>query len=137
MSFSEVSPSIYVINEDNSYDEVSAIPDYEGTLLGFHSGNDNTCTITFEYNGSDNWYLNDILEQKSVLISNENTYTLTQLDSENEARFIISKTPLQFIATGFENVNVNSLKKIILNNQVYIINNGQMYNTLGQTVKLK
>lgn len=132
MSCSEVSPSIYV-NSNGTY-EVSAIPDYEGAVLGF-VGNDSVCTFTFSYTGSDEWYLNDLCEQRSVLISDEANYVLNQMTS-NESRFVISKTPIQpSTPTGLDEVKMSSFKKIVLNNQVYIINNGQIFDIIGQRVK--
>lgn len=62
----KISPSIYVINENNKYDAVSAIPNYEGIIIGFKPGTDTIYNLSFEYNGDNIWYLNDIKEQKSV-----------------------------------------------------------------------
>ena len=46
LSFGEVAPSVYVINEQGGYDAVSAIPGFEGTLVGFRAGANNSCTMS-------------------------------------------------------------------------------------------
>lgn len=136
-SFGVNAPSIYVINTDGSYDAVSAIPDYEGTVLGFKAGIDTTYNITFDYNGDDVWYLNDIKEQLSVQINSENTYTFESLKIDSEIRFIISQTPLNSgVTTNLDSNNqTKQQKKIIINNNIYIVNNGQMFDILGNIIK--
>lgn len=138
ISFGQEAPSIFVINGQDSYDEVSSIPEYEGTVIGFRSGTNNMATISFDYDGEETLYLNDLRDQTSALISNENTYEFSTSANDDEARFIISATPIMFTPTAVENnttTNENKVQKIIFNDRVYIIRNGRMYDATGVLCK--
>lgn len=137
MSFGVASPSVYVINAQGGYDAVSAIPDLEGTVVGFRAGTNNSCTMTFEYDGEEIWYLNDLQTQQSTLIDSELTYTFSTSSYDNEARFIISATPIRKITTGNESVGAEAAKvrKLIINDKLYIIRGGRMYSVDGAMIK--
>ncbi|MBR6065792.1 MAG: InlB B-repeat-containing protein [Paludibacteraceae bacterium] len=139
MSFGEVAPSVYVINEQGGYDAVSAIPSFEGTVVGFRAGANNSCTMSFEYDGDETLYLNDLQAQMSTLISEENNYTFTTSAGDSEVRFIISATPIQKVPTGIEHSVVSGqpseVRKLIINDHVYIIRSGRMYGVDGQMIK--
>lgn len=137
LSFGAEAPSVYVINEQGGYDAVSAIPGFEGTLVGFRAGTNNSCTMTFEYDGEEIWYLNDLQTQQSTLIDSELTYTFSTSSYDNEARFIISATPIRKITTGNESVGAEAAKvrKLIINDKLYIIRGGRMYSVDGAMIK--
>jgi hypothetical protein len=136
MSFSNLAPSIYVINEDGSYDEVSAIPDYEGTLIGFKAGTDIAYSITFDYDGDETIYLNDMLTQTSTLIDNESKYVFTS-DGSEEVRFVISATPYAGVATDIDKLTEqsNTTHKFLYNGNLYILKNNCIFNVVGSLVK--
>ncbi len=134
-SFSDAAPSVYVIAETEK-DAVSAVPDYEGTILGFLSGIDTQCTMNFDYNGEENWYLNDLKEEKSTLITNENSYSFSCSSTDAETRFVISKSPIHKTPTGIDNVTEGSnARKQMINGTLYIIRDGRIYNAEGALVK--
>ena len=136
MSLSDVAPSIYVVNEDGSFDEVSAIPNYEGTVLGFKNGSDNVCRLTFNYDGDDTWYLNDLFTLTSTLISDDNEYTFI-CDNTDGVRFIISATPYSDVSTDIEHNSANSNKpqKYFYNGNLYIIKYNHIFDVVGNLVK--
>ena len=134
-SFSDVAPSVYVIAETEK-DAVSAVPDYEGTILGFLAGIDTQCTMNFDYNGEENWYLNDLKEEKSTLITNENSYSFSCSSTDAETRFVISRTPIHKVPTGTENVSAGTnARKQMINGVLYVIRDGRIYNAEGSLVK--
>lgn len=139
LSFGEVGPSVYVINPLGEPEAVSAIPDLEGTLVGFRAGTNNTCTMSFEYNGEDTFYLNDLQAQQSTQIASENSYTFTCTAGDNEARFIISATPISKTPTDVESLTAHpsplTVTKVLLNNHIYIIRDGRMFSMDGTLVK--
>ena len=132
-------PQLYSATQEG-YFVVNCVPEIEGTLMAFHPGRaDNTYTLSFVYNGSETWYLNDVKEQKSTLISNETTYLFVSNAGDNAARFVISKIPYTTteIATGVTNLDDETLdvQKVIYNDKVYIIRNGRIYGVDGHLVK--
>ena len=132
------SPQLYTVS-DNKQLSVNAIPDMEGTVVGFEKGSDdNVYTFSFKYDGEDIWYLNDLKEQTSTLINNENTYMFTAEEGDTEARFIISATPINApaVTTDIDNVSDGAkARKIMINDKLYIILNGKMYDATGKAVK--
>ncbi len=138
MSFGNASPSVYVINEEGGYDAVSAIPEYEGTVVGFRAGTDSEYTIRFEYDGEEMLYLNDLQEQEATPIDSMRTYTFTAEAGDNEARFIISTTPIQKVITDIDPASGEQsakVRKVIINDHIYIIRGGRMYSVDGALVK--
>lgn len=137
MSFGNASPSVYVINEEGGYDAVSAIPEYEGTVVGFRAGTDSEYTIRFEYDGEEMLYLNDLQEQEATPIDSMRTYTFTAEAGDNEARFIISTTPIQKVITDIDPASDEQsakVRKVIINDHIYIIRGGRMYSVDGALV---
>ena len=132
-------PQLYAATQEG-YFVVNCVPEIEGTLMAFHPGSaDNTYTLSFVYNGSETWYLNDVKEQKSTLISNETTYPFVSNAGDNAARFVISKIPYTTteIATGVTNLDDETLdvQKVIYNDKLYIIRGGRVFSADGQLVK--
>lgn len=133
-----VAPILYALREDGTKDAVSAIPSFEGTVVGFRQGEDNQYTFSFNYDGEDIWYLNDLKEEKSTLIDAANTYSFVAEAGDAEARFIISATPIQKLPTGIGNDANDAMvkvRKLIINDQLFIIRAGRMYNAVGSIVK--
>jgi hypothetical protein len=140
LSFGEVGPSVYVITPLGEPEAVSAVPNLEGTVVGFRAGTNNTCTMTFEYDGGEMLYLNDLQAQQSTQIDSENTYTFSTAAGDNEARFIISATPIAQTPTGVEMVTGDGLpvmgaRKVLMADKIYIIRSGRIYSIDGQLVK--
>lgn len=135
-SFGKMSPSIYVMNNDGSYDAVSAIPSYEGVLIGFRRGADDAYTLTFEYDGYETLYLNDILTKESTMIDGESRYIFTSGDSE-EARFVISSTPYSGVTTNIEDLTKQSCRarKFLYNGNLYIFKNNCIFNIEGSLIQ--
>lgn len=115
---------------------VVAQPEFEGTILGFAPGKETEYTFTFS--GPDKgYYLNDLKMKKSTLISEDESYLFSFEDGDTN-RFYISKTRIDAptIATGTENTGDGAkAKKVIVNNILYIILNGKVYNTEGIMIK--
>lgn len=131
-----VGPLIYTLREDGTHDDVSAIPEYEGALVGFEAGEDSEYTFKFTYDGDGVWYLNDTKAGLSTLIKNNNTYTF-DVSSDDAARFIISATPYNApaVTTGINEVEYGSVRKQMINGTLYIIRGGRIYNAEGALVK--
>ena len=132
------SPQLYTMS-DNSQLSVNAIPNMEGTVVGFRKGSDdNAYTFSFKYDGEEEYYLNDLKEQTSSAISNENTYMFTAESGDTEARFIISKTPIHKTPTDIgptDGKQEAKVRKVLIDDHVYIIRGGRMYNATGALVK--
>ncbi len=132
-------PQLYAITPDGEM-AVNCVPTFEGTVLGFRKGTeDDVYTFTFEYDGENTWYLNDLREQTSTLISSESRYMFMASDEDMVARFIISRTPIHHVATGIQQSAVSGqqsvVRKIVIDDHVFIIRNGQMYDVTGVMVR--
>lgn len=132
----EDAPQLYAITEAGKMN-VNCVPNMEGTVLGFRAGTDNQFTFSFGYEGEEDWYLNDLKEQKSTLIDDMSSYTFMVEPEDAEARFVISKTPIRQTPTSCESVGAEAAKvrKVIIDDKVYIIRGGRMYSVDGQMVK--
>ena len=114
---------------------VIALPEIEGTVLGFVPGQESV--YTFHFTGANNgYYLNDLKLLQSTPIDETSTYTFTYEEGDTN-RFIISSTPINKIVTGNENVGAEAAKvrKLIIDDKVYIIRGGKMYSVDGTLVK--
>lgn len=115
---------------------VVAQPEYEGTILGFAPGKETEYTFTFSGPTTD-YYLNDLKEKKSTLISEGESY-LFNFEEGDTNRFYISKTRIDAptIATGTENTGDGvKARKVLVNDKLYIILNGKVYSAEGMMVK--
>jgi hypothetical protein len=115
---------------------VVAQPEYEGTILGFAPGKETEYTFTFSGPTTD-YYLNDLKEKKSTLISEGERY-LFNFEEGDTNRFYISKTRIDAptIATGTENTGDGvKARKVLVNDKLYIILNGKVYSAEGMKVK--
>jgi hypothetical protein len=129
-------PQMYAMSTDGEM-AVNCSPELDGTVLCFQKGNeDSQYTFMFTYNGEEILYLNDVKDQTSTLISNENTYRFTSAESDNEARFVISKTPIRNMPTDIEAVSESSkARKQLIHGILYIVRDGRIYNAEGAVVK--
>ena len=128
-------PLMYTAREDGTKDAISAIPEFEGAVVGFQAGEDSEYTFSFTYNGDEKWYLNDLRAWTSTLISAENTYTFLTTD-DDETRFIVSATPLQMKTEDVDNTDAEGAKarKLLIRDKLYIILNGRIYDGTGKIV---
>ncbi len=131
------SPMFYSISNELGNMAINALPDLEGRQIGFVPNNETTFTISFWYDGFDDWYFNDIKMQTSTLITSNNIYRFTSADGDDANRFYISKTPLQkVVPTGAADLNVeNQEKKIIYKEHMYLIHHGRLFDGQGKLVR--
>ncbi len=136
MEGEDTNPQLYAPTGDGNM-AVNCVPQIEGTVLGFRKGNaDSQYTFSFEYAGEEEYYLKDLKLDIETRIDNESTYAFTAEAGDNAARFIIvRKTPA--VATGVDNVDGEGAKvrKLIINDKVYIIRGGRIYSVDGALVK--
>lgn len=119
---------------------ISATNVIEGTVLGFYAGTeDSEYTFTFDYEGEQVWYLNDLEAQQSTLIDAEHSYEFSAVPGTvAEHRFVVSHTPIAHVPTGIDNsaaIEGVKARKQMINGILYIIRGGQIYSTDGQIVK--
>ena len=117
---------------------IAATNDVEGTVLGFYSGTqDNSYTFSFGYDGSDIWYLNDLMTQQSTCIMEGNTYHFTAAPgSVAESRFVISHTPIAQVPTDNAAINAqqSGARKVMIKGILYIVRDGRIYTVDGMSV---
>ena len=127
-------PRMFAINETGGKEAISAIPELNGTVIGFRPGTDATYTISFEYNGSEPLYLRDTRTNQMANIDNMSEYMFSSDGTNEDSRFIIVKSPA--ITTGISETGVDAIaRKQIIDGVLYIIRNGQMFTAEGQMVK--
>ena len=134
-----VAPQLYAITPDGNM-AINCVPDWEGTVVGFRAGTeDNMYTFSFEYEGEQTWYLNDLKAEESTRILSGNTYEFSTASGDMEARFIISATPISYVPTGVENSDIrdqkSDVRKLLIDGHVYIIRNGRMYDATGVMIR--
>lgn len=132
-----VGPLLYTLREDGTKDAISAIPTYEGAVIGFEAGEDDEYTFRFTYDGEDNWYLNDTKMNQSTLITSENVYRF-DVSSDDKTRFVISATPCNApaVTTGVGETNEGAAaRKLMIDGMLYIVRSGRIYNAEGAVVK--
>lgn len=134
-----VAPQLYAITPDGNM-AINCVPTFEGTILGFRKGaNDNGYTFTFDYDGADSWYLLDLKEQVSTLITTNSSYMFVAAADDLAARFIISRTPLNYtdgVTTGVDNHTTSAAsQKLLIDGVLYIIRNGRIYSVEGALLK--
>ena len=93
--------------------------------------------FSFEYEGEENWYLNDTKEQSATLIAEDQTYRFESESSDNTARFVISQTPIKKTPTGVDSGGTAEIKaqKMMIDGVLYIIRAGKIYDATGVLVK--
>ncbi len=129
-------PKLYTPSIDGDM-FINCLPQIDGTVVGFRKGSDDSAyTFSFKYDGEDEYYLKDLKLDIETRIDNDHTYFFTTEDGDSATRFIIvRKTPA--VATGSDNVDAEAAqaRKLIIDNKVYIIRGGRMYDATGRMVK--
>ena len=131
-------PQLFAFSEDGNM-SISCLPDVEGTALGFKPGEDNTYQFFFAYDGEQTLYLNDLQARASTRISDESTYTFSATEEDDVNRFFISSTPIAQVTTANETSEHNNknavIRKVLINNHLYIIRGNAIYSVTGKAVK--
>ena len=131
-------PQLYTIRWSTNL-AVDAVPEMEGTLIGFKAGTDtNSYTLSFEYNGAEPLYLYDMDLNVFTQITNEATYSFTTYDTAEHQRFMLTRSNSPSVSTWIEPVEgerADDVKKVIINDHIYIIRGGKMYSVDGAIVK--
>ena len=126
------------VSGENRWDAVSAIPDFEGTVVGFQAGEDNEYRIDFEYSEENEpLYLLDTDNNTYTRVLTGNTYQFTTSDKDYHDRFLFTRMAPQ-VATGYENLDGGEgakAKKLLIEDKMYIMLNGMLYDATGKVVK--
>lgn len=130
-------PLVWAVNEDEGVEMVTATPDMNGTIIGFRAGENDEYTFYFEYDDmAEALYLLDTDTRLSTRVLNENSYTFTCADKGEHERFILTRTIPQ-IPTGVDDAQGEKVKakKLLLDQKLYILLNGVLYDATGKVVK--
>ena len=129
---------IYTKDEAGTENSVSAIPEMEGTVIGFRAGEDDAYTLHFEYlNSAEELYLFDTETNAYTKIMTGATYRFFTEDKEKHERFIITRKSPQ-IATDVDEVDSGKrreVRKLLIEDKMYILVNGMLYDATGKVVK--
>jgi DNA-binding beta-propeller fold protein YncE len=136
---SDLSPMVYITNEAGVDEAVSAIPEFEGTVITFRAGEDSEYRFEFTYNpDAEPLYLFDTENNSYTEIVTGNAYYFTTSDKAPHKRFILTRNAPQ-IATGIEPTSDSSLKgrakKLLIEDKLYILLNGMLYDATGKLVR--
>ncbi len=139
-SGNSVAPALWTLRNDNTHEAVSAIPDFEGTIIGFQAGEDDEYTFRFDYSGeADAIYLLDTETKVYTRVLTGNTYTFTTADKAEHQRFVLTRSDAPQVATGVEPASDSSLKgrakKLLIEDKLYILLNGMLYDATGKVVR--
>lgn len=139
-SGNSVAPALWTLRNDNTHEAVSAIPDFEGTIIGFQAGEDDEYTFRFDYSGeADAIYLLDTETKVYTRVLTGNTYTFTTADNAEHQRFVLTRSDAPQVATGVEPASDSSLKgrakKLLIEDKLYILLNGMLYDATGKVVR--
>ena len=135
-----LSPMVYVTGEGRE-DAVSAIPEFEGTVVAFKAGEDSEYRFEFIYSeDAEPLYLFDTENNTYTQIITGNAYYFTTTDKASHSRFILTRKAPQ-IATGVEDqvssdqVSSTKARKLLIENKMYILLNGMLYDATGKAVQ--
>lgn len=132
-----LSPMVYVTGEGRE-DAVSAIPEFEGTVVAFKAGEDNEYRFEFIYSeDAEPLYLFDTENNTYTQIMTGNAYYFTTSDKAAHSRFILTRKAPQ-IATGTELTSDGEsakARKLLIEDKMYILLNGMLYDATGKVVK--
>ena len=127
------------VSGEGRWDAVSAIPEFEGTVVGFQAGEDNAYTIDFEY--SEEYaplYLYDTEAKTYSRVLTGNAYYFTTSDKDYHDRFFFTRNAPSVI-TGIEPTSDSSVegraKKLLIEEKLFILLNGVLYDATGKVVK--
>lgn len=132
----KTAPRLFAINLTGGKEEISAIPDIDGTVIGFRPGTESDYTISFDYNGEESLYLYDNRTAVTTPIDNESIYAFSSVGTNEDARFVIRKIPT--VATGTEQLQGDTepqqVNKRLIDGTLYIERAGRTYNIIGTQV---
>ena len=131
---------IYSPDSEGTENSVSAVPELEGTIIGFRAGEDDEYTMYFDYlNGDEKLYLWDTETGDYTVIKTGYAYAFTTADKEKHARFIITRSNGQDVSTGLTSASSQGdgakAKKLLIDNKMYIMINGMLFDATGKIVK--
>ena len=133
---SDLSPMVYVTGEGRE-DAVSAIPEFEGTVVAFKAGEDSEYRFEFVYSeDAEPLYLFDTENNTYTQIMTGNAYYFTTSDKAPHSRFILTRKAPQ-IVTGAELTSDGegaNAKKLLIEDKMYILLNGVLYDATGKIV---
>lgn len=129
-------PQIYGIQGEGKT-SIHAIPNMNGTEIGFKAGTQaNAYELYFDYNNDEPLYLYDKDTQVFTLIDNETAYSFITSDTEEHARFVLTRSNAPAVATAIENgKSVIRAEKFIEDGQLFILRGDKIYNATGVFVK--
>ena len=136
----DASPRIYTIMESGE-EAITATPELEGTIIGFRAGEDNSYTLRFEYNESnDPLYILDTENRIYTRVLTDQTYQFTTNDKAAHSRFVLTRTDGFATPTGIDDVQGDKVheakaKKFIMDDKMYILFNGRVFDATGKAVK--
>ena len=130
---------LYTTDSEGTENSVSAVPELEGTVIGFRAGEDDGYTLHFDYlNSDETLYLYDTETHTYTRIETGATYWFMTYDKEKHERFIITRSEGQEIATGLT-PNYQSeeakAKKLLIEDKMFILVNGMLFDATGKIVK--
>lgn len=131
---------LYSRDERGVENSVSAVPEMEGTVIGFRAGDEDAYTFSFEYLNSDEpLYLYDAEQNTYTEIRTGSLYRFFTADRDKHERFIITGSKPQSPTDlgqepGDQGANGRA-KKLLLENKLFIMVNGVLYDATGKMVR--
>ena len=118
----------------------SAMQPTRNCILGFKATEKDLYTVSFDYDGGETLYLIDLISKISTRINNQNEYMFSQPKGDMPARFIISRTPTDEVATGIDGNPHDSrqtgiVRKVLINGVIYIIRGNNIYDVTGIRIR--
>ncbi len=131
---------LYTTDSEGTENSVSAVPELEGTVIGFRAGEDDEYTMYFDYlNGDEKLYLWDTETGDYTVIKTGYAYAFTTADKEKHARFIITRSNGQDVSTDITSTASQGegakAKKLLIGNKMYIMVDGRLFDATGKVVK--
>ena len=130
-------PSMYALTEVGMQ-SITAVSDVEGMVLAFRAGSlEDTYTFSFAYDNEDPIYLYDTQTNVYTRIQTGASYTFTTTDKNDHERFILTRSYVPSVITGVDGVKKSDdgVRKVLVNDHVYIIRGGKVYSIDGAVVK--
>lgn len=132
-------PVIYVENAAGDW-QISTQPVLAGTQFGFYRGEDEVYTICFDYVGDKTLYFYDAVADTYTEVKTGNTYSFITTTDDLERRFALTNfnpyvkpTPTDIESTDAHSVRM--VRKFVLNDHVYILIDGVLYDVVGKMVR--
>jgi hypothetical protein len=138
---SDKAPMLYITNDNGVDEAVSAIPDYEGTVLTFRAGEDEQYRLDFNYSPeAPIIYLLDTDYNIYTRIVTGNSYSFYTFDQTPHQRFIITRNSGSPVVTDINEAQDNDKMKskpikFIKDGKIFILVNGVIYDSTGKKVK--